>query len=98
MQSSNGIPHPTDRVTWVWLAIGAILLPFANIQTVWPIAAWLSPVFLMRFCRTRPLKVGLPVILATQICATAIGMRNDYTAIPAGPLLIGAGFRGWVSR
>ena len=90
MQSSNGIPHPTDRVTWLWLAIGAILLPFANIQTVWPIAAWLSPVFLMRFCRTRPLKVGLPVILATQICATAIGMRNDYTAIPAGPLLIGA--------
>lgn len=89
MQSNNVTPQPSDHLTWLWLAIGAIFLPFANIQTVWPIAAWLSPVFLMRFSRTRPLKVGLPLILAAQICAIAIGMRNDYTAIPAGPLLIG---------
>ena len=90
MQSNNVTPHPSDRLTWLWLAIGAILLPFANIQTVWPIAAWLAPVFLMRFSRARPLKVGLTLILVAQIFATAIGMRNDYTAIPAGPLLIGA--------
>jgi len=90
MQSNNVNPQPSDHFAWLWLAIGAILLPFANIQTVWPIAAWLSPVFLMRFSRTRPFKVGLPLTLAAQISACAIGMRNDYTAIPAGPLLIGA--------
>jgi apolipoprotein N-acyltransferase len=90
MQSNNVTSHHSDHLIWLWLAIGAILLPFANIQTVWPIAAWLSPVFLMRFSRTGPLKVGLPLILAAQICAIAIGMRNDYTALPAGPLLIGA--------
>lgn len=90
MHSKNDTPQPSDPLGWLWLAIGAILLPFANIQTVWPIAAWLSPVFLMRFSRTRPLKVGLTLILVAQIFAVAIGMRNDYTAIPAGPLLIGA--------
>jgi apolipoprotein N-acyltransferase len=90
MQSNNVTSHPLDRLTWLWLAIGAILLPFANIQTVWPIAAWLSPVFLVRFSRTQPLKVGLPVILLAQIGACAIGLRNDYAAIPAGPLFVGA--------
>jgi len=90
MQSNNENSQSSDHFAWLWLAIGAILLPFANIQTVWPIAAWLSPVFLMRFSRTCPFKVGLPLTLAAQISACAIGMRNDYTAIPAGPLLIGA--------
>jgi len=90
MQSNNVTSHPSDRLTWLWLAIGASLLPFANIQTIWPIAAWLSPVFLMRFSRTQPLKVGLPVILLAQMGAFAIGLRNDYAAIPAGPLLVGA--------
>ncbi len=90
MQSNNIPPHSSDRLTWLWLAIGVILLPFANIQTVWPIAAWLSPVFLMRFSRTQSLKVGLLVILLAQMGACAIGLRNDYAAIPAGPLLVSA--------
>jgi len=44
----------TDRLAWLWLLIGFILLPFITWQTVIPLAAWLAPVFLLRFARTSP--------------------------------------------
>jgi hypothetical protein len=89
MQSSRFDSHPWDRVAWVWLAIGAVLLPFAHFQTLWPIAAWLSPVFLMRFCRTQRLAVGLPLIVVAECIGIAIGLRNDYTTIPDALVLAG---------
>ncbi|MEZ4869437.1 MAG: nitrilase-related carbon-nitrogen hydrolase [Caldilineaceae bacterium] len=55
-------PQLVDRFSWGWLVIGAALLPFTNYQTVLPIAAWLAPVFLLRFVRTQRAIVGLPVI------------------------------------
>ncbi len=90
MQSPSFDSRPWDHLAWLWLALGAILSPFAHIQTVWPIAAWLYPVFLMRFGRTQRLAIGLPLIVVAQCLATAIGMRNDYTRLPVGPLLAGA--------
>lgn len=81
--------RPVDRLAWLWLALGATLLPFAHIQTVWPVAAWLSPVFLMRFARTQRAAVGLPLIVLAQCLGAAIGMRNDFTTVPPGPLLAG---------
>ncbi len=89
MQSSTLPSRPIDRLSWLWLGVGAILLPFAHIQTVWPIAAWLSPVFLMRFGRTQRLAVGLPLLALAECVGAAIGMRNDFTTIPVGPLLAG---------
>jgi apolipoprotein N-acyltransferase len=76
-------------LSWLWLAVGAALLPFAHIQTVWPVAAWLSPVFLIRFARTQRLGVGLPPILLAQCIGAAIGVRNDFTTVPVGPILAG---------
>jgi apolipoprotein N-acyltransferase len=80
-----------DRLSNLWLAIGAILLPFAHFQTIWPIAAWLSPVFLMRFSRTQRLAVGLPLIVLAECLGAAIGLRNDFipapVGTPAGPVL-----------
>ena len=37
----NPITHPKsdDRFSWLWLAIGAVLLPLVQYQTVWPLAA-----------------------------------------------------------
>jgi len=40
------------RLAWLWLACGCVLLSFTAWQTVVPIAAWLAPVFLLRFTRT----------------------------------------------
>ncbi len=81
---TTSINYQRDRLSYLWLAIGAILLPFAHFQTVWPIAAWLSPVFLMRFTRTRRLAVGLPLIVLVQCLGAAIGMRNGYGVAPVG--------------
>ena len=43
---------PPERVAWLWLVLGAAFLPFTAWQTVVPVAAWLAPVFLLRFMRT----------------------------------------------
>ena len=49
-----------DRLGYLWLAIGAVLLFFA-VHGRWdiPIAAWLSGVFLLRFVRTHSVEVGV---------------------------------------
>ncbi|MEV1001586.1 hypothetical protein [Nonomuraea sp. NPDC050202] len=49
-----------DRRRWVWLGIGTALSLLAA-QTRYDLApaAWLFPVFLMRFARTGPARTGL---------------------------------------
>jgi apolipoprotein N-acyltransferase len=37
---------------YLWLLIGFLFLPFTFFQTVFPLAGWLAPVFLLRFSRT----------------------------------------------
>jgi apolipoprotein N-acyltransferase len=73
--------------------MGAGLLPFAYLQTIWPVAAWLAPVFLMRFSRTQRLAVGLPLLLVAESLGAAFGLRNRYIPAPVdtpdGPVLIG---------
>ena len=49
----------TDRWSYGWLAPGLVLAGFSNgNQAIW-LAAWLGPVFLVRFMRTRNLIRGL---------------------------------------
>ena len=84
--------RPTDRLSWLWLAIAAVLLPFTSVQSVIAIAAWLAPIFLLRFVRTQRAAVGLPVTLLVYSLAASIAMRNDYTTVPFGPIFIGIMF------
>jgi apolipoprotein N-acyltransferase len=80
---SNGLPaRPHDRMAWLWLVVGACLLPFATFQTVWPIATWLAGVFLLRFVRTNRVVVGVPLIVLVQAVGLAIGWRNDFIPLP----------------
>jgi len=62
----------TSRWSWLWLVIGAALLPFTSIQPSLAIAAWLAPVFLLRFARTQRARVGLPVIALVQSVALGV--------------------------
>ena len=52
--------HPRDRLTYLWLALAIVLMPFA-MGSKWmiPLAAWLYPIFLLRFVRTQPLWRGI---------------------------------------
>ena len=62
--------------SWLWLAVGAILLPFCAFQTVLLLAAWLAPVFLLRFSRTQPAYVALPVLALVHFVASLISLRG----------------------
>ena len=74
-----------QRWSWIWLLVGAMLLPFANLQTLIPLAAWLAPVFLLRFSRSQRPLVGLPILVVAMFCALLIGLRNGFFPVVGGP-------------
>ena len=66
--------------SWWWLLLGAGLLPFTMVQTVIPLAAWVAPVFLLRFARTaRRGGLALLGIFAAYELAAAIAARGSAT-------------------
>ena len=73
------------RWSWLWLLVGTVLLPFANLQTLIPVTAWLAPVFLLRFSRSQRPLVGLPVLVVAMSCALLIGLRNGFFPVVDGP-------------
>jgi apolipoprotein N-acyltransferase len=77
---------PTDRLAWLWLVCGAALLPLIQYQTVWPLAAWLAPVFLLRFARTQPARRAVPVLMLVYYLAAVVALRN-VMPLPMLPLL-----------
>lgn len=68
--------EPMRTRTWVPLFVAALLLPFANGTNAVALAAWLAPLFLLRFSRSQRIIVGLPVIFAVQVAALAIQYRG----------------------
>ncbi len=66
-----------DRLSWLWLACGAVLAPFAAWQTVIPAAAWLVPVFLLRFARTASRAgIALPLLFLAYTAGTLAASRG----------------------
>ena len=75
--------------SWLWLACGAALLPFTLLQTTVAAAAWLAPLFLLRFARTTPARWALPSLAVTGALATYVSFRG---ALPMSQtLLLAAG-------
>jgi apolipoprotein N-acyltransferase len=78
---------PSDRLAWLWLIVGTVLIAFASLQPSLPLAAWLAPVFLLRFVRTRRTRVGLSLVALAQCVALGINWYigtapNAILAIP----------------
>ena len=67
---------PMRTHTWVPLFVAALLLPLANGAHAVALAAWLAPLFLLRFSRSQRIIVSLPVILAAQVAALTIQYRG----------------------
>ena len=66
----------TYAASWTPLLVAGILLPFANGgESIW-LAAWLAPLFLLRFTRTHKGIVALPLTLVIQATAFAIQFRG----------------------
>lgn len=62
--------------SWIPLLIAAVLLPFANGGHSLVLAAWLAPIFLLRFTRTRRLIVAIPLTFLLQAITFAIQFRG----------------------
>jgi len=75
MQRSNNITK-SDRWSYLWLAIGAILLVFFNGRWIIPLATWLAPVFLMRFLRKQKPARGLALVALTNILVFTISWQG----------------------
>ncbi len=66
----------TRTGSWIPLVVAILLLPFANGGNAIAVAAWLAPLFLLRFTRARRIIVGVPLVLAVQVAALAIQYRG----------------------
>ena len=56
-----------DRKPYLWLAIAAVLMLFANGKWVIPLATWLVPVFTIRFMRSQKAGKGYLLVVLTTI-------------------------------
>src|SRR6266567_1891908 len=85
-ESKKGVPTmfkrtitPTrilDRLSYLWLALGAALLLFVGGQWIIPLAAWLAPLFLLRFVRTKPLLPGLLLVWLVKSAVAAVAQQG----------------------
>ena len=66
-ERASTYPVP-DRWSYLWLAIGTVLALFSSGRWPLPLAAWLGPVFMIRFMRTQKAFRGLILVwLATYV-------------------------------
>lgn len=65
-----------DLRAWMWLAVAALLLPFSNGADSAPLAAWIAPIFLLRFVRRQPGLIGLPIAYLVLVVAMAFQFRG----------------------
>ena len=66
----------STNLAWLWLLIGFVLLPFTAYRVVIPLAAWIAPVFLLRFERVSRGQRSLWLIFAAYTIAGVFDMRG----------------------
>ena len=70
-------PGAADRLSYLWLALAFVLSLFA-LNGTWDIAlaAWLYPLFLLRFVRTQRPAIAIPGAFLVNVGATGIYFRQ----------------------
>src|SRR5712691_11531228 len=99
-KSKRGVPtmskrtitptHPSDRLSYLWLALAAALYLFTGGQWVIPLAAWLAPLFLLRFVRTQHPLPGLLLAWLVRFAVAAVVLQGVilYPGIVYYPLVL----------
>src|SRR5215472_1045460 len=77
------INNKQDRLSYLWLALGIALLPFSAFEWAIPLAAWLAPVFLLRFVRTQPLLRGLLLVLLANVLVSTMKIFVMFQSVGA---------------
>jgi apolipoprotein N-acyltransferase len=76
LQCGTEQPAVAPSSSWVWIVVAALLLLFAYGADNVPLAAWLAPVFMLRFVRVQSIKVGLPMAYVVLTTAGAFQLRG----------------------
>ncbi len=83
-----------DRLSYVWLALGILFFAFGTLRWTIPLAAWLYPVFLLRFVRTQPLLRGIGLLLLALVLVWEVelpGFVPSVTVLLYVPIVFGFG-------
>ena len=70
-----------DRWSYLWLAIGVLLLLLVGPRWIIPLAPWLAPVFLIRFMRSQRVLWGF-ILLVICLIGTTMVQAQGIMAIP----------------
>jgi apolipoprotein N-acyltransferase len=73
-------PHPLVR--WLALAAGTLLLAIALHRVRVPLAAWLAPVFLLRFTRDSGWLTAAVGAIAAYLAGTLVAVSGGYLPFP----------------
>ncbi len=80
--------YPHDRLSYLWLAAAAVLMLFAAGRWLIPLAAWLAPVFLLRFVRTQRAWLGLLLAWLVRSVVWAFASRGTILYPGLVPYLV----------
>ena len=78
VRSRAAIRGGAERLSYIWLGVALLLLPFGTARWSIPLAAWLYPVFLLRFVRTQPARRGIVLTIVAPMAALAIAWQGFY--------------------
>jgi len=93
-------PNPRSALwrPWLWLLLGAALLPVTNMQTLLPVASWIAPIFLLRFSRSQRAIVAMPALVIVMSTMMLVATRNGFFPIAGGAgyvvFVVGLGLGG----
>jgi apolipoprotein N-acyltransferase len=79
---TTSVTSPRDRLSYLWLALALVLLPFAAARWSIPLATWLYPVFLLRFVRTQSLLRGMLLVLLGTVLVLAFAWQGSAAMLP----------------
>lgn len=83
-QKTTSNPPVSDRWSYLWLALGTLLMTFIGGSWLLPIAGWLGLVFMLRFIRTQKPLVGYLLVACGLTIANAIAWKaQNPTPFPA---------------
>jgi apolipoprotein N-acyltransferase len=85
-----------DRLSSLWLALGILLFAFVWPRWTIPLAAWLAPVFLLRFVRTQPLLRGMLLLLLASALVLVFALQGviPYSGAIYYPAVFGIAVAG----
>ncbi len=66
-----------DRLPYFWLALGIMLFAFSTSRWMIAAAAWLYPIFMLRFVRTQPLLKGILLVLLGTVLVLVVELQGQ---------------------